>query len=243
MRWTAPALASVVVLVPRGRHRCGQQQVGRGRTSGSIRAAAKRVCTSSLTKWANCGAQVVANANGAPLAGSTPPDRARPRGASQRVQPADDGPDRKHDRDRRRLDHPSIEADLAAYNAQYGLPSCTTANGCFRKVNQVGGTSPPATNSGWALEIALDVETAHAVCQNCKILLVEASSAATSDLGKAENEAIVLGASAISNSWGAREYLGETTDEVNYFRHRALRSRLPPVTTATGPSSPPPRAM
>ena len=59
----------------------------------------------------------------------------------------------------------------------YGLPACTTANGCFKKVNQTGGTFYPLKDPGWALEIALDVETAHAICQNCKILLVEATSA------------------------------------------------------------------
>jgi subtilase family serine protease len=38
---------------------------------------------------------------------------------------------------------PTAESDLNVFSAQYGLPPCTTANGCFKKVNQVGGTSPP----------------------------------------------------------------------------------------------------
>jgi subtilase family serine protease len=71
---------------------------------------------------------------------------------------------------------PNIEHDLGVYSSHYGLPSCTTANGCFKKVNQTGGTSYPTTSSGWSVEIALDVEIAHAICPNCKILLVEASS-------------------------------------------------------------------
>ena len=41
-------------------------------------------------------------------------------------------------------DDPNAESDLAAYRSQYGLAACTTANGCFRKVNQNGGTSYPA---------------------------------------------------------------------------------------------------
>ncbi len=49
------------------------------------------------------------------------------------------------------------------------------------------------TNAGWALEIALDVETAHAICQNCKILLVEATSASLANLGAAENRAVTHG--------------------------------------------------
>src|SRR5215217_445540 len=33
-------------------------------------------------------------------------------------------------------DSPTAEADLAVYRAQYGLPACTTDNGCFQKLNQ-----------------------------------------------------------------------------------------------------------
>jgi subtilase family serine protease len=73
-------------------------------------------------------------------------------------------------------DDPNIESDLAVYSSTYGLPPCTTANGCFKKVNQTGGTSYPRKDAGWSLEISLDVEIAHAVCPNCKILLVEATS-------------------------------------------------------------------
>ncbi len=59
---------------------------------------------------------------------------------------------------------------------------------------------------GWALEIALDVETAHAICQNCKILLVEAESNLFSDLTAALARAVSLGATEISNSYGGGEY-------------------------------------
>jgi subtilase family serine protease len=126
-------------------------------------------------------------------------------------------------------DDPHIEADLAAYDAQYGLPSCTTANGCFRKVNQTGGTTYPPSNAGWSLEIALDVETAHQACQNCKILLIEATSASLANLGTAENEAAALGATVISNSWGSLEYSSETTDESRYFNHPGIA-----ITASTG---------
>src|SRR5262249_39342802 len=52
------------------------------------------------------------------------------------------------------FDAPSAESDLAVYRAQFGLPPCTTANGCFRKVNQQGNPSPlPVPNAGWAEEI------------------------------------------------------------------------------------------
>ncbi len=73
-------------------------------------------------------------------------------------------------------DNPKAEADLGVYRSTFGLPACTTANGCFAKVDQNGLTAPlPVTDSGWGLEIALDVDMASAICPNCKILLVEAT--------------------------------------------------------------------
>src|SRR6185369_3877957 len=47
-------------------------------------------------------------------------------------------------------DDPTAESDLAVFSSQYGLPACTTGNGCFQKVNQSGGTHYPRTNAGWA---------------------------------------------------------------------------------------------
>jgi subtilase family serine protease len=125
---------------------------------------------------------------------------------------------------------PTIASDLNTYDTAYGLPTCTTNNGCFTKVNQTGQAGPyPATNSGWALEIALDVETAHEICQSCKLVLVEANSASNADLNAAENEAVKLGATEISNSWGGGEYSGETGDQT--FNHPGVA-----ITVASGDS-------
>jgi hypothetical protein len=55
---------------------------------------------------------------------------------------------------------------------------------------------------GWVVETSTDIEMAHAICQNCKILLVEASEPSYSDLEAAEETAVRLGATEISNSWG-----------------------------------------
>src|SRR5437588_90276 len=66
-------------------------------------------------------------------------------------------------------DDPTAEADLARYRAQFGLPLCSTANGCFRKVDQSGGTSYPPTNAAWRQEISLDLDVVSAVCPNCRI--------------------------------------------------------------------------
>ncbi len=101
---------------------------------------------------------------------------------------------------------PTAESDLAVFSGKFGLPACTTANGCFRKVNQTGNTrSLPATDAGWALEIALDVEWAHAIAPGAKILLVEARSSSLSNLFAAEDYAKTH-AQYVSNSWGASEF-------------------------------------
>jgi len=105
-------------------------------------------------------------------------------------------------------DDPTAEADLATYRSQYNLPACTTANGCFRKVNQTGGTSYPRTDAGWATEISLDLDMVSAACPDCKILLVEANSASFANLGTAVNYAATQGVSAISNSYGGSDSAG-----------------------------------
>jgi subtilase family serine protease len=120
-------------------------------------------------------------------------------------------------------DDPYAESELATYRSQFGLPPCTTANGCFKKVNQNGATSPlPAADSGWAVEIALDLAMVSAICPSCNILLVEASSATMSDLGAAENAAAALGPAAISNSWGGGDSSSSTTFDTLYFNHPGI---------------------
>jgi hypothetical protein len=119
-------------------------------------------------------------------------------------------------------DDPKAEADLEQFSRQFGLPACTKENSCFSKVNQEGKSSPlPAwkgtsTEQGWALEIATDIETAHAVCPSCRILLVEAKSNSNADLYPAENAAVKLGAKEISNSWGSPE---EPPEDEAAFNH------------------------
>lgn len=118
-------------------------------------------------------------------------------------------------------DDPNAEADLQTYRAQYGLPVCDTANGCFQKVNQNGQTSPlppAAGDSGWDVEESLDVDMVSAICPECHITLVEANSDANTDLYTAEDTAATLGAKFVSNSWGTCEYSGETADDT-YFNH------------------------
>lgn len=110
----------------------------------------------------------------------------------------------------------NAEADLAVYRQQYGLPACTTANGCFSKVNQNGvAGNYPRQNTGWAQEAALDLDMASALCSGCKIVLVQANSASLADLAAAVNTAARLGANVISNSYGGGE-TGATNYESAY---------------------------
>jgi subtilase family serine protease len=69
-----------------------------------------------------------------------------------------------------------------------------------------------------------------AACPNCHILLVEATSNELSNLFTAENEAVALGATEISNSWGSEEFSSETSDD-SYFNHSGVS-----ITAAAGDS-------
>lgn len=97
----------------------------------------------------------------------------------------------------------SAESDLAVFRQQYGLPACTTQNGCFSKVDQQGGTNYPADDSDWSTETALDLDAVSSACPACNILLVEANSNDIPDLAAAADTAVSLGAKFVSNSYGA----------------------------------------
>ncbi|HZO93737.1 MAG TPA: hypothetical protein VFB22_08190 [Candidatus Baltobacteraceae bacterium] len=114
-------------------------------------------------------------------------------------------------------DAPTVEADLAVYRAAFGLGLCTSLNGCFSKLNESGAAGPyPAPNTAWAQETALDVEMVSAVCPRCSIVLVEARSAALTDLAAAVDTAAKLRPKAISNSYYTLEWPGETALDAHY---------------------------
>ncbi|MEE4542441.1 carboxypeptidase regulatory-like domain-containing protein [Streptomyces sp. V4-01] len=110
-------------------------------------------------------------------------------------------------------DDPNAEADLAVYRQQYGLPACTADSGCFRKADEHGGAAYPASDEGWAGEISLDLDMVSAVAPQAHILLVEADSSLSDDLGTAVDTAVSLGAKYVSNSWGG---YGDSTDDLAY---------------------------
>jgi hypothetical protein len=106
-------------------------------------------------------------------------------------------------------DDPTAASDLATYRAHFGLPACTVANGCFTEVNQDGqtqanaGSNWPSANSGWLMETSMDLAAVSAICPNCHIVLVEASSDSYSDLVTAVGAAAnYSGVNQVTNSWG-----------------------------------------
>jgi subtilase family serine protease len=184
------------------------------------------VCPDSSVGSARCHAQVVTDAHGNPLAATSPTGYGPAQfhaayglpfsaPVAQTIAIVD------------AYDDPNAERDLATYSSAYGLPACTTANGCFKKVNQTGGTGVPRGDQGWALEISLDVQTAHEICQNCKILLVEAKSSSFANLLAAEDYAAAH-ATEISNSYGGSESSGDTGYD-SHFDHPGI-----PITVSSG---------
>jgi subtilase family serine protease len=127
-------------------------------------------------------------------------------------------------------DNPNAEADMNVYRAQFGLGPCTTANGCFRKVNQDGQEGPyPAESDSWAVEISLDLDMASAICPLCKIVLVESTSHGVPSMLAAVKTAASFHPAAISNSWGTKEYPHEAEDEQAFFNHLGIM-----ITAAAG---------
>jgi subtilase family serine protease len=128
------------------------------------------------------------------------------------------------------FDDPTAESDLAIYRSHFGLSTCSTANHCFRKVNQHGFRGHyPQGNSGWAQEISLDVDMVSAICPNCHILLVEGDDNSFHSLALSVSEAARLGADAISNSYGGGESGGAGN---NYSYHHPGHM----ITASTGDS-------
>jgi subtilase family serine protease len=126
--------------------------------------------------------------------------------------------------------YPNAEADLAVYRQKMGLPACTSGNGCFKKVDQRGGTSYPATDTGWDQEQALDLDMVSAACPNCHILLVQGDDASVTNLGAAVDLAASLGAKAISNSYGLTESSSLAAYD-SHYNHPGIA-----VTVSTGDS-------
>ena len=132
-------------------------------------------------------------------------------------------------------DDANAEDDLGVFSKQFGLPSCTSSNGCFRKVYSNG--RKPAANSNWSVEVSLDIEWAHAIAPQAKIVLIEAFSNNLSDLLSAVDVAVRNGASAVSMSWTAGEVSGERNLD-NHFVANGVTFLAASGDTGTGVNYP-----
>jgi subtilase family serine protease len=132
--------------------------------------------------------------------------------------------------------HAAAGADLNTFSTKFGLPTCTLLPNTYKAGTPIAslvtppkpgegcsfqtlyttsaGTqaaSAPRADSGWAMEIALDVQWAHAMAPMAKIVLVEAPSNGGTDLINAMVFASKLNASSVSMSFGAKEFNGAAT--------------------------------
>ena len=180
---------------------------------GGITFGTERVCGAPAAGHAACDAIVRTTATGTPAitpatdvaalpSGYGPADLAsayrlpKTGGAGQTIAVVDAAGD------------PNIAADIATYRAEYGLPACTTDTGCLQVVGQDGGAPPAYGNQNWGVETALDMDMVSAACPGCHLLLVVASTPSFADLATAEQTAVRLGATVISNSYGSYEQVG-----------------------------------
>ena len=121
-------------------------------------------------------------------------------------------------------DDPSLEADLGVYRAKFGLPACTTSDGCFTKVGSGGLLGALlGGNQAWGQEASIDTQIASAVCPKCKLVVVEAASDASAALLAAARTAVAHGATVVSNSYSMNESASENDDELR--DRRAVRVR------------------
>ncbi|UQX89819.1 hypothetical protein M6D93_07395 [Jatrophihabitans telluris] len=192
-------------------------------TQGARHAA--RTCAAAATKgYAACNALVRVDANGRPAAQSAPaglnPADIR---SAYALTAANSGGRTVAIVDA--YNDPTAESDLGVYRSTFGLSACTTANGCFRKVSQSGGSKLPRTDAGWATEISLDLDMVSATCPDCKILLVEATTPSFTNLAAAVNYAAGrAGVVAISNSYG-----GSDSSPLSAYNHPGIA-----ITASTG---------
>lgn len=186
-----------------------------------FRGAHKQVCSADSVVEVHCSAQVMVDAGGNPDATPSQPAGYSPTQFHSAYQLPTTSSNPATIAVVDAYDDPRIASDLATYDSTFGLPvfpACTAklTTACFMKVNQNGGTAYPFANTSWSLETSLDVETAHQICQNCKLILVEASSASYTNLMAAVDRARLLGATVISNSYGSSEFAGETTYDAHF---------------------------
>ena len=189
----------------------------------------QRVCRAVLAKGeANCSAVKLVDGTGAALRSAGPPSTGlTPAGLRDAYKLAGASSGGRTVAVVDAYGYPNLERDLGVYRSQFGLPACTSANGCLTIRNQTGGTTYPRANIGWDQEQALDVDAVSAACPDCKILVVQARSASFADLGAAVTYAAGRKPAAISNSYGGSDAADSTYG--HYYDHPGIA-----VTASTG---------
>jgi len=174
-----------------------------------------RACAHATKTRSSCYAVVMAGESGGLLAGGEPAGL----GAND-IRDAYDIPNSQSQQTVAVVvayDYPTAEADLATYRRHYGLPPCTTANGCFRKINQRGAQgSYPDPDPGWSVEAALDMQMISAACPTCRIVLAEADLPSGKDLAATTNAAVAAGARVTNHSYGIGEHTGVRSNNAAY---------------------------
>ena len=150
--------------------------------------------------------------------------------------------DRRDDRDHRRVRRPERESDLAA-TVPSSPPGVHVGIGCFAKCDQNAAPATWRRRCRWELEISLDLDAVSALCPNCRIDLVEANAAGTSDLAAAQLMRARCQGSARFGRLGRRPHLspgaqlphGGGLDLPGDYDRRGLGAsaiRVPPRTTS-----------
>jgi hypothetical protein len=138
-------------------------------------------------------------------------------------------------------DDPTAADDLANYRAEYGLPSCTEADGCLKILNEEGQASPlPAEDPGYAYATSTALEMISAACPNCRLLVVEANVDASgsgdemADIGTSVDEAVTQGATIVNEPITGDEVADEATAYDPDFDHPGVEITVPSGNLETG---------
>jgi subtilase family serine protease len=226
---------------------CALAFVGTGGSASAVRAAAhnRPVCTvRQSTQVARCPALVASDPrSGMPLAYASPPGYDPPDFWSACELPPQTGASWSWNAQTVAIvdayDDPAVESGLAVYRRQFGLPACTSGNGCLVKVHQNGRSSYPSFDQTWAFEISIDTQMVSALCAGCRILLIETKNNNFLSLFAGVDEAYALGANEISLSWGTPEFTGtgRNGSETSYdphFQQLNANGQNAAVTAASG---------
>jgi kumamolisin len=116
--------------------------------------------------------------------------------------------------------YPTALNDFNVFAQQFNLPqepSTDPLNANNQVFQVVYANGKPRNNCGWAQEAALDIEWAHAMAPNAKIVLVEAKTNSFANLFQAVDVgSAIANAQEVSMSWGGSEFLSEAGNDGHF---------------------------